>query len=130
MNLMNVISEYPAIYDRKSKDFKHNNKKGQFLEGSGVQSQIGGLQRTQSERRFSRHFSRCYEMRLGKAITHMENRIANTIAKVKVFAIGPSQTICDVVTCIWKPGLRVVIFPSHAGAACHLQPLTGSRVKK
>ena len=27
VNLMYVIREYPAIYDRKSKDFKHNNKK-------------------------------------------------------------------------------------------------------
>ena len=27
VNLMNVIREYPAIYDSKSKDFKHTNKK-------------------------------------------------------------------------------------------------------
>ena len=27
VNLMNIIREYPALHDRKSKYFKHNNKK-------------------------------------------------------------------------------------------------------
>ena len=67
--------------------------------------------RWHSTTRFSRPFSLCHEMRLGKTITHMENRIANTIAKCEGVCdraiANRLRTVCDVVTCIWKPSFRV-----------------------
>ena len=72
---------------------------------------------TQSVRRFSRHFHDV--TRWGCRVK--QSRISH---KVKVFAIGPSQTVCDslrrcYVGCIWKPGfinLRILkTSPVHFG---------------
>ena len=88
-NLMNVVRQYRATYDTKSKDFRGKSKKANV---TGQHNPYGVF------RALFHDVTKCGWVK--------QSRIWKTVSQTQ----SKSEGVCDraiVFTCIWKPGLRL-----------------------